>query len=62
MCPHCGGRLVLQDGLLWCFCGYEEPVEDDVLPISSAPTTSWPPHANPKGEYHSRRERKDHDA
>jgi hypothetical protein len=48
-------------GVLWCLaCGYEEPSEE-VLPVMPM-STRWPPHANPRGEYHSKREREDYDA
>jgi len=61
-CPHCGGLLMRRFDVLWCLCGYEEPAEGDVLPDVPPMSTRWPPHINPRGEYHSKREREDHDA
>ena len=63
-CPHCRTRLIRQFDVLWCpVCGHEEPAEGDVLPDVPVPmSTRWPPHINPRGEYHSTREKEDHDA
>lgn len=61
-CPHCRTRLIRQFDVLWCpACGHEEPSEGEVLP-ESARVAPWPPHVNPTGEYHSKREKEDYDA